>query len=134
MAPEEQNPLSRIEAKVDKVLALANQLLPQVVGHESDINYLRSSSKRNEVQIAVQDEKIKNVSVDVDQVGAKVRKNEKDLSGHLVDTSKHRSFGESFSESTARWRFIAASCAAIVGLSSAIAAIFPLIVKALGIE
>jgi len=117
MTPEQEARLNQFlftaekqNAKMDGLIAGINQLVPQVSDSKSDIRYLRSAVKKNEVGLARLEEKQGNMSEDIDNIGKKQRKHEGDI-------SIHRNPGDAFTDATLRWGFLAKVAAGITAFT-----------------
>ena len=105
------------EKKLDDLLAGMNQLIPQVSRTQSDVNYLRSSTKRLEIQGARHDERMGNIEGDVDAIGGKVR-------DHIGQAGLHKTATDTFTDATVRWKFVGTVAAGIVAVIAAIVGIY----------
>lgn len=109
----------RQEKKVDDLLKGLHELIPQVADNKAGVNYLRSSTKRLEVDQGRHEERMENSECDLDSLGKKVRE-------HIGQASIHEPIPakDAFTNATVRWKFIAAVGAgltAFIGLAGFIA-------------
>ena len=113
----------RQEQKLDRVLEGLNQLIPQVADNKAGVNYLRSNTKRLEVNQARHDERMENIEGDVNALGGKVRTHIGIASIHQPVPTKN-----AFADASVRWTFIAkvaGGLAAAMGLLAMLAKFIP---------